>query len=120
MLPLLKDRYCRITRLVLGGVPIGFVLFVIGLAIEDPNSSRLIPGGVCLAITSAATACAVIQLRSGFTCIPDVVNRGRMRWAHKSEFPIPYWTATVMLLTCAISGLTFTTAFFVWSIRILD
>ena len=120
MLPVLKDRDRRIARQILAGVPVGIVLVVVGLAIEDPDSSRLMPGGVSLAITSMATAGAVIQIGSGFTCIPDVVNRGRMRWVHKSEFPIPYWTTTVMLLTCAISGLTFTIAFFVWSIRILE
>jgi hypothetical protein len=64
MLPILKDRDRRITRLVLGGVPISFVLFVVGLAIEDPDSSRLMPGGVSLAITCMAAAGAVIQMGS--------------------------------------------------------
>jgi hypothetical protein len=120
MLPILKDRDRRISRLALGGVPIGFVLIVVGLAIEDPDSSRLMPGGVSLVIASMAAAGAIVQIGSGFTCIPDVANRGRMRWVQKSDFPIPYWSTTLMLLTCALSGLTFTTAVFAWSIRILE
>jgi hypothetical protein len=110
----------RATALFLVLLFAGLACVVIGLVISGPRDDRLLPGGLCLAMSAITGMVAYFQVRHGKTPVPVDGWGHRMQWADKQDRPIRYWSTTIACTICTVVSLVFSVMMFAFSARILD